>query len=339
LGPEVLVVGAIVMALGALSGRLRGTNVATTWANGRAALSSGRYAEAETCFRTTLAAAERRFGPDHWRIAVHLDALAQALIGQKRVDEAGPLVVRALTIASDASEMPRAHLATVLLGAAALDGARELAPQAMKLVERARAVAADDPTVLAAVERSVARLEAGAGHDAEAADALARIPFDQLEATDARPLARAGLARLLAGDVDRAARCLTSALAVAERESPGTFAEAFYRGLLGEALARAGRDGEALVALDQAVIDYDAIVGENHPATATLLIELADVRVRLGDGAGARVACERVLSARAPQVARSEDPYRDGPSAGDPVGRERDRARALLARLGGKARA
>lgn len=332
-GLEVLLVGAVIVALGALSARLNGTDIATTWARGHAALAAGRNAEAEACFRTTLQIVERQFGPEHWRTAVHLDGLAQALVAQRRLDEAAPLVARAMAIAGRWSTMPRALFATILLGAAALDGARDRPEQAAALVERARGVARGDPTVLAAVERTVARLESGAGHDAEAADALARIPLEQLEASDTRALVRSGLARLREGDAARAVQCLASAHAVAERESAGGFAEAFYRGLLGEALARAGRDDEALVELDQAIIDYDSVIGEHHPASAALLVELAAVRMRLGDAAGARVACERVLATPRPPDVRPEDPYRDGATTGDPVERERDRARALLARV------
>src|SRR5262249_5965066 len=104
-----------------------------------------------------------------------------------------------------------------------------------------------------------------------------------------------------------------------------------FLGLLGEALAREGRDEEARRALEQAVIDYDAVVGEHHPATATLLVELADVRLRRGDIAGARIACERVLGMRV-APAGGEDPYRVSAPSGDPLERERDRARSLLAR-------
>jgi tetratricopeptide (TPR) repeat protein len=333
LGPELLFVGAIVAALGALSAsRNRSRDLLSTWRHGQIALVQGRYADAEKCFRTTLALAEQRFGPDHWRTALHASALAQSILAQKRVDDAAPLIDRAMGIVERWSPLPHPELAGVMAGAAAYESARGRHSRAMALLDRARKATKGDVGMRAAVERTLARLEASAGNEAEAADALARIPFERLEPADVKSLAAFGLARLRQGDADRAVRCFTSAHALVERESPGEFAEAFHLGLLGEALARAGRDEEALRALEQAVIDYDAIVGESHPATAPLLVELADVRLRLDDAAGARVACRRVLGMRVTTTGPAEDPYRATAGGGDPLERERERARSLLAR-------
>jgi tetratricopeptide (TPR) repeat protein len=332
-GPELVLVSAIVAALGALSAsRQRTRDIVSMWRHGQAAFAGARYEEAERCFRATLSIAEQRFGPDHWRTALHCNALAQSLLGQKRLDDAAPLVDRAMGIVERWSPMPHAELANVLAGAAAFESGRGRHARAMSLLERARRATKNDVAVRAGIERTLARLEAGVGHEAEAADALARIPFERLEARDARSLATFGLTRLRDGDAERAVRCFTSAHALVERESPGEFSEAFYLGLLGEALARAGRDEDALRALDQAVIDYDAILGEHHPATAALLVELAEVRLRLGDPAGARVACERVLAMPTTPTAGAETPYRASASSGDPLERERDRARTLLTR-------
>ena len=185
---------------------------------------------------------------------------------------------------------------------------------------------------MAAVERTLALLEADAGNQAEAADALARIPLERLDRRDVRPLATFGVACMHEGDAERAVRCFASAHALVERESPGEFSEAFYRGLLGEALVRRGRDEEARRALEQAVIDYDTVLGEHHPATAALLVELAEVRLRLGDGAGARIACERVVAMRVMPGGPADAPYRTSAATADPLDLERDRAQSLLAR-------
>jgi tetratricopeptide (TPR) repeat protein len=335
LGPELLFVGAIVAALGALSAsRQRSRDLLATWRHGQIALAQGRFDDAEKCFRATLSMAEHRFGPDHWRTALHASAVGQSLLAQKRLDEAGAFVDRAMGIVERWSPLPHPELAGVMAGAAAYESARGRHTRAMALLDRARRATKGDVGMRAAVERALARLEAGAGNEAEAADALARIPFERLEPADVKSLAAFGLARLHEGDAERAVRCFTSAHALVERESPGEFAEAFHLGLLGESLARAGRDEEALRALEQAVIDYDAIVGETHPATAPLLVELAEVRLRLDDAAGARVACRRVLGMRVTAARPTEDPYRASAGAGDPLERERERARSLLARAG-----
>jgi tetratricopeptide (TPR) repeat protein len=333
LGPELLFVTAIMAAIGALSASRQGRrDIVATWRRGQAAFAADRFDEAEQCFLVTLGIAEQRFGPDHWRTALHVNALAQALVGQKRLDEASPLVDRALGIVERWSPMPHTEAASVILGAATFESARGRHSRAMMLVDRARRATKNEPTMRATLERTVARLEAVAGHDAEAADALARIPFERLEPRDVRALATFGVACLREGDPERAVRCFTSAHALVERESPGEFAEAFYLGLLGEVLARCGRDEEARRALEQAVIDYDAVLGEHHPASAALLVELAEVRLRLGDGAGARVACERVVAMRTISGGPAEDPYRTSAATGDPLGLERNRAQSLLAR-------
>ncbi|HEY3819155.1 MAG TPA: tetratricopeptide repeat protein [Polyangiaceae bacterium] len=320
-------------AVGALSASRHGRrDILTTWRRGQAAFAAERFDEAEECFLLTLAIAEQRFGPDHWRTALHVNALAQALVGQRRLEDAAPLVDRALGIVERWSPMPQAEAASVVLGAATFESARGRHARAMVLVDRARRAIRSEPTMRATIERTVARLEATAGREAEAADALARIPFERLEPRDVRSLSTFGVARLREGDSERAVRCFTSAHALVERESPGEFPEAFYLGLLGEALARSGHHEEARRALEQAVIDYDAVLGEHHPASAAILVELAEVRLRLGDAAGARIACERVVAMRTVTASPPEEPYRTIAAPGDPLGLERDRARSLLAR-------
>jgi tetratricopeptide (TPR) repeat protein len=266
-----------------------------------------------------------------------VNALAQALLGQKRLDDAAPLVDRALGIVERWSPVPHAEIANVLAGAAMFENARGRHARALAHLDQARRMARGDSSLRAAVERTLARVEASAGNEAEAADALARIPFEALEPADVRWLGSFGASRLRQGDTERAARCFASAHALVERESPGEFAEAFFLGLLGEALARAGRDPEALRALEQTVIDYDAVLGESHPATAGPLVDLAEVRLRLGDSAGARLACERVVAMRVSRPPTPEQPYRASAAAGDPLGLERDRAHAVLARTKKKA--
>lgn len=302
------------------------------WRVGHAQLEEGRFAEAEATFRDTLASAERRFGADHWRTSLHLNALAQSLIGQKRLDDAKPVVERALAIAERHQPLPHDHVALVFLGASVYFAARGDAEGARALVDRARREGRRSSVVRAAVERLVVAQATHARDEAKAADAYARVPSDMLKERDARQLTRLGLRLLRAGDARRAVECLRRSVLVAERASCGEFVEAFYRGLLGEALSRCGRHDDALGVLEQAAMDYEAIAGRSHPGLAPVLVSLAELRARAGDDDGARRACQRVLGIALPAAAAAE-PYRASASAVDPLELERERARTLLARL------
>jgi hypothetical protein len=85
------------------------------------------------------------------------------------------------------------------------------------------------------------------------------------------------------------------------------------------------------------VATYDRIAGVEHPAAAMLLVELAEVRLRLGDAERARAACRRVLAfeaAPAPGGGGAEVlPYRRASGDPQPLRAEIDRARSLLARM------
>lgn len=312
---------------------LRRRTILVPWRVGHAHLEAGRFAEAEVKFRETLALAEQRFGESHWRTSLHLNALAQSMLGQNRIDAAQPLVERALAIVERYEPLPHDHLAVVFLGASVFFRARGDAGRAQALIDRARRDGGGSSVVRAAIERTVAAQATRAREEAKAADAYGRVPADMLKERDARQLVQLGLRLLRAGDARRAVECLRRAVLVAERASCGEFAEAFYRGLLGEALSRDGRHDDALGALEQAAMDYEAIAGRSHPGIAPVLVALAELRARAGDDDGARRACRRVLGLAVPALA-PVDPYRAGASAGDPLEPERERARTLLARLG-----
>ena len=88
LGPELVFVTVIMAAIGALSASRQGRrDIVATWRRGQAAFAADRFEEAEQCFLATLGIAEHRFGPDHWRTSLHVNALAQALIGQRRLEQ------------------------------------------------------------------------------------------------------------------------------------------------------------------------------------------------------------------------------------------------------------
>lgn len=312
---------------------LRGRGLLVPWRVGHAHLEAGRFVEAEATFRQTLAIAERRFGEDHWRTSLHLNALSQALIAQNRLDDAKPIVERALAVAERYRPLPHDQVAIVFLGASVYFGARGDAARAQELLDRARREGRGSSIVTATIEKLVVVQATRAHEEAKAADAYARVPSDMLKERDARQLTHLGLRLMRAGDARRAVECLRRSVLVAERTSCGEFVEAFYRGLLGEALSRDGRHDDALGVLEQAAMDYEAIAGRSHPGLAPVLVVLAELRARVGDEDGARRACQRVLGLALP-VAAAADPYRASAPTADPLELERDRARTLLARLG-----
>jgi tetratricopeptide (TPR) repeat protein len=303
------------------------------WRIGNALLAEGRFAEAEAKFRETLAMASARFGVDHWRTSLHMNALALSLVGQNRLDDAQPLVDRALVVADAQKPLPHPDLALVFVGASIYSASRKDEARAQALLDRARREGRGSRHVHAAIERTVMLRAAQKGDEARAADAYSRVPNELLKERDVGKLARLALKLLHVGDARRADQCLRAALSVVTRVSSGEFAEAFYRGLLGEVLLREGHEEEARRELEQAAVDYDAIVGGSHPAAAPVLVALAELRAKMGDDVGARSACKRVLGLVVPATSPAE-PYRAGASAADPLEAERDRARAVLARLG-----
>jgi tetratricopeptide (TPR) repeat protein len=327
--------GLLIGALGAASMALhRRREILTPWRVGHAHLADKKYAEAEACFRETLAIAERRFGPNHWRTAIHVNALAQAILGQKRAAEAAELVGRAVVIAERWRPSPHPHLSIVFVGAATL--ARELGDfdRARHLLERSRREARGDVEMLAAVERTLYMVETQSGRLEQAAEALARVPPEAIGTRGVSAMVKVALERLNAGDADRAAAVLEIVLAAVANSRFLEFPEAFFRGMLGEALACAGRDTDAKRELELAAHDYEALLGPAHPSAAPVWVALAEVLARMGDPSGATAACKRVLAlASRPGGSERGGPYRESAMGMDPLERERGRAREILQRV------
>jgi tetratricopeptide (TPR) repeat protein len=326
--------GLLFGALGAVSIALhRRREILGPWRSGHENLIDKKYPEAEACFRQSLAIAERRFGPDHWRTAIHVNALAQSLLGQKRLAEASTLSGRALGIVERWRPTPHPQLAIVYIGAAALARERGDLDAARELLGRARREGRGEAEILAAAERTLFTVETRANRHGEAADALARMPPEAIGEKGVHPMVKVALDRMDAGDPARAAAILGVVVAAVANARFLQFPEAFYRGMLGQALARAGRDEEARRELDLAVHDYEALLGPSHPAEAPVWVALAETLERLGDQAGAKEACLRVLVLGAPADRGSSRPYRENASPSDPLERDRERAREILERV------
>ncbi len=326
--------GLLIGALGAVSVALhRRREILGPWRSGHANLADRRYAEAEASFRRSLAIAERRFGPDHWRTAIHVNALAQALLGQKKLPEASSLSARALGIAERWRPSPHPQLAIVFIGASAIARERGDLDAARSLLERGRSEGREDAEIVGAAQRTLFTVEMRAGRPAEAADALARVPPDSVREKGVHAMVKVALERLGAGDAERAAAILAVVVAAVANTRFLQFPEAFFRGILGQALARAGHDEEARKELELAVHDHDALLGFAHPAAAPLLVTLAETLERLGDDRGASAACQRVLALARRQERAAAGPYRESAAPSDPLEHERDRAREILERV------
>ncbi len=326
--------GLLLGAIGAASVALqRRREILAPWRVGHAHLADKKYDEAELCFRRTLDLAERRFGPDHWRTAIHLNALAQAVLGQKRTDEASRLTMRALDIAGRWRPTPHPHLAIVYVGAAVLFRDEGHLERAREMLDRARREARGEPEILAAVERTLFTVETQAGRAGQAAEALARVPPEGIGEKGVSVVVKVALERMAAGDAERAAAIFETVVAAVANARFLEFPEAFFRGMLGEALARAGRDAQARHELELAARDYEALLGPSHPAAAPVWLALAEVLVRSGEPEGAAEACHRVLALGGVPGRAPAGPYRENAVSSDPLERERGRAREILQRV------
>ena len=326
--------GLLIGALGALSLAVhRRREILEPWRLGHEHLAHKRYPEAEECFRRTLRIAERRFGPHHWRTAIHLNALGQALLCQGRMADATRSIGAATEIAMGWHPLPHPQLTIVFVGAAAWAREQGDLERARGLLERARRDARGDVDVVAAIERTLFSVETRADRPAHAAEALARVPAETVREGGVHPMVRVALDRLAAGDPARAVGILEVVVEAVAHPRFLQFPEAFYRSVLGQALARAGRHEDAGRQLERACHDYSVLLGPEHPAAAPVWIALAEALERLGDAEGAEEACRRVLALGTAAESPFAGPYRASAAPSDPLEHERSRAREILERV------
>jgi tetratricopeptide (TPR) repeat protein len=298
---------------------------------GTAALTRGDHATAGAAFTESLALARRRFGHRHWRVAFHLSALGSALRGLSRGAEAEKAFEEALALIDDRGpRLPDARLAFVFLAAANDADLRGDRARFEALLDRANQ-GRPSKRVLALSERARVTAAMRRGDWPEAARVASRIPDARLKAKDVvRWISQIGLQNLRAGDFALAASTLRVAFECAQRHSPRSVAPAFYQSLLGEALASGGNPVEALASLESALAGYERFAGTEHVATARVLLQVADARARLGDVAGARLACERVLGVCAARRAvGSAESYRTAAPMQEPMAQEFARAQEI----------
>jgi tetratricopeptide (TPR) repeat protein len=315
---------------------IAGPSVSRAWHRHRrvaSLMAKGQYRDAEVLLRELLVVANRRHGTAHWRTALVLAQIAQCLLLAQSHEQARPLLERAMNIV-DAYGEPLRHpeLMFVTLMAACYEDARGNEARCASLIERARLQARGRRELLLRVEQTRAHIAMVHGRVSEALDALARLDPADLDRANLGILMRFALERLRAGDPELAQRLYSAVVPLLQRRAPRAFSTAFFRGLLGEALALSGRDDEAGIELERAIAAHDRIAGARHPAVVTPLLVLAEVRLRLGDAEKARAACERVLAFEAATLQVADAPYRKTDDDLQPLRAELDRARTLLAR-------
>jgi len=318
-----------VAAIGFFVGRQR--RMAAAWRAGQAAFRARKFPDAELCFRTSLALADRRFGARHWRTAFHLAALSDALVCQKRVDDAAPYISRALAIHDALRHQPHPAIVLLLVSAYNYEHVKGDTARATALLDRARREAGSRAMV-AAVEGAVARHAMVQGQWQQAADAMCRPGVARPDREDIRRLTAIARECERAGDLGRATACLGVALSNVDKTKPRPHVSAFFAGLLGAALARAGRHADARDHLSRAIEGYERSVGESHPVLALVLVPFAEACAELGDLPAARAACERAIPIATPGESPA-DPYRAPSVTADPLAPERLRARALMERI------
>ena len=132
----------------------------------------GKYAEATSVAKLSLALAEKKFGPDHLDVGAALNNLAELYRRLGRYAVAEPLMRRALTIAETALGPDHPIVATAHNNLAALYDSQGRYAEAEPLMRRALAIvektlSADDPT-LGSQLNNLAMLYLNQGRYAEA---------------------------------------------------------------------------------------------------------------------------------------------------------------------------
>jgi len=317
---------------------LHGWSLRRAWRRGLQASRSARHEDAATWFRRSATIARRRFGPDDRRTLGYRSHLARALIALKRTEEAEPIVIGALAAIAKDAEVADPWLAEVELSAAALAGSRGEWPVALRHFERARAHARRNPGRVAAIDLDRGALLEHLGDRRGATEALRGVDPRFILSCYPSLAIRLAHARLEGGDATGAAALFGQLVERERRHRRDSPALAFYRGLAGEALHRAGKHAEARYALTEAIATATAgTAPEANITVAPLLVLLARTHLALHDPAAAETACRRAL-AIAWDARPSGVPYREPPERVS-LAAVRDDAESLLSEVIGPLRA
>ena len=257
---------------------------------GAAKQEAGAYLEAEDLFRRALEIGERALGAENPALVPAMTSLASALIMAGRLEEAGPLVQRALSASENGPAQLESDLAIVLNELARLclkQSAHELAePLLLRMFELKRAKGEDHPEV-ATVLASLATVRQALGRH-ESAEQLWRRVLEIRERTLA----------------------------------PNHFALATALEHLGEACAARGKTGEALQLLQRAQTIRELTLGSGHQSVRACRDRIADLQLQAEGSLDSEVLTPtavperyRLLSADLSLVSTSPARERSGPTS------------------------
>ena len=244
----------------------------------------GNWRQAEVMMRETLAGNRRLLGIDHPRTVTTMTNLGLLCLDMGKQSEARTLLEQALELTrkadnrkSDNLATSLANLATAHMAAMEFAKAEPLLDEALKLDEQRHGP--DHPAVATTLS-NLGQLYHGTGRLAEAEKAYLRaIEIDRAFLAPGHPdnagtlTSLASLYRAL-GDTTKARDFLAAARESASR-TKATDADAIALATLAELLSEDDRHAEAQALLWQAITAIEQNLGQAHPATAPLLMQLA----------------------------------------------------------------
>jgi serine/threonine-protein kinase len=267
----------------------------------------GDTAAAEASLRETLATAERLYNAPHDRIALALLNLGDALSVQWRVDEAEPVLTRALAMMQAVYgdghlrvANSRSALSRVKLRQGDLAAATEHSDAAMKWCERTDLHATRS---CIGIHTNHAELALATGNldqadtSIESALAMTQELFPQGHLSTAQLLQLRAALELRREEASKALRTCNEAIAMLTRldQQRGVIAQSLHA-QRASVLYSLGHDVDALVDIEQALAMWQQLAPAGELHRMALLDTLASIRARIGD---ARDTREAALGARA----------------------------------------
>ncbi len=244
----------------------------------------GNWRQAEVMMRETLAGNRRLLGIDHPRTVTTMTNLGLLCLDMGKQSEAGALLGQALELTRKADNRKSDNLATSLANLATAHMAALDFAKAEPLLEEALALdeqrhGPDHPAVATTLS-NLGQLYHGSGRLAEAEKAYLRaIEIDRAFLAPGHPDNVGTLTNLASlyrdlGDTPKSRDFLAAARESARR-TKGTDADVMALATLAELLSEEGGHAEAQALLWQAISAIEQNLGQAHPATAPLLMQLA----------------------------------------------------------------
>ena len=244
----------------------------------------GSWRQAEAMMRETLAGNRRLLGVEHPRTVTTMTNLGLLCLDMGKQAEATALLEEALALTRKADNRASDNLATSLSNLATARMAAMDYAKAEPLLEEALALdqqrhGPDHPT-LATTLSNLGQLYHGSGRLAEAEKAYLRaLDIDRAFLPSGHPDNTGTLTNLAAlyrdmGNGEKARDYLAAAHEAANR-AKGSDADAMALATLAELLSDDERHAEAQALLWQAISAIEQRLGQAHPATAPLLMQLA----------------------------------------------------------------